>query len=325
MSTAVQPTLPPPAGTASTHAALVISSLVGGLIVLAGLVIAGYVVPMLWQEFVAPATSQLPGFLNVFLKVTFQLAAAGALVYAATHIAGSNPPKGLRGGIILVIAAFIAIFFIVRAVSINTAESGYGTPITAVVLALLLFGGYKLLMSMWAEGKMHTIEEQGWMHTNGFKATQGLTVRRWTLIGILIIGWTGAYSLSEHRSMGVGDLLISVPFVANPIAILPSKEYTVPILIALFTGWFAWRLVNVPVFADFLIATEAEMNKVSWSTRKRLIQDTIVVLITVAIITAFLLIVDLFWGWLLSRSFIGVLPSKPPEVQKKTAGEAPKW
>ena len=80
--------------------------------------------------------------------------------------------------------------------------------------------------------------------------------------------------------------MISVPFLANPVAVLSSKEITVPILIALFTGWFAWRLVNVPTFADFLIATEAEMNKVSWSTRRRLMQDTIVVLITVAIITA---------------------------------------
>ena len=28
--------------------------------------------------------------------------------------------------------------------------------------------------------------------------------------------------------------------------------------------WFSFRLVNMPPFADFLIAVEAEMNKVSW-------------------------------------------------------------
>ncbi len=32
--------------------------------------------------------------------------------------------------------------------------------------------------------------------------------------------------------------------------------------------WLAWRVVNVPSFADFLIATEAELNKVSWTTRR---------------------------------------------------------
>ena len=51
--------------------------------------------------------------------------------------------------------------------------------------------------------------------------------------------------------------------------------------------WRAWRgMVNFPAFADFLIATEAEMNKVSWTTRKRLVQDTIVVLTTVVLMTA---------------------------------------
>jgi len=69
-----------------------------------------------------------------------------------------------------------------------------------------------------------------------------------------------------------------------------------------------------------LIATEAEMNKVSWSTRRRLYQDTIVVLVTLAIMTLFLFVVDMFWGWLLSRSIVGVLPSKtdlPPSRTQK--------
>mgnify|MGYP003579247066 CR=1 FL=1 len=43
----------------------------------------------------------------------------------------------------------------------------------------------------------------------------------------------------------------------------------------------------------------------SWSSRKRLVQDTIVVLVTVVLMTLFLLLVDMFWGWLLST----VLPS----------------
>ncbi len=325
MSTAVQPTITPPTGSASNHAALVVSSVIGGLVVLGGLVIAAYAVPTIWQQYIAPSTSQLPGFLNVSLKLTFQLAAAIAVVYAGTRFAGNNPPRGLRGGIFLVISTIITIFFVVRAVSIHTAGTGYGTPVTAVVLAALLFGAYKLLMSGWAETKMHAVEDQGWFHTYGFKATQGLNLRRYTIVGILIVGWSGAWSLYRNQIMGTGDLMLSIPFLDSPIAILPSKEVTVPLLIVLVTGWFAWRLVNVPPFADFLIATEAEMNKVSWSTRKRLIQDTIVVLITVAIITTFLLVIDLFWGWLLSRSFIGVLPSKTPDAQKQVAGEAPKW
>ena len=41
------------------------------------------------------------------------------------------------------------------------------------------------------------------------------------------------------------------------------------------------------------IATEAEINKVSWTTRKRLIQDTTVVLVTVFLFTLFLFVVDI--------------------------------
>ena len=63
----------------------------------------------------------------------------------------------------------------------------------------------------------------------------------------------------------------------------------------------------MPTFAEFLIATEAEMNKVSWSSRRRLLQDTVVVLVTTLFMAFFLLAVDLFWGWLLSRSTVGVL------------------
>ena len=87
----------------------------------------------------------------------------------------------------------------------------------------------------------------------------------------------------------------------------------------------AFRAVNVPDFAEFLIATEAEMNKVSWSTRKRLMQDTVVVLLTTLIMTLFLLVVDLFWGWLLSRQTVGVLPSRSSRPDKGAQVKEAKW
>ena len=77
----------------------------------------------------------------------------------------------------------------------------------------------------------------------------------------------------------------------------------------------------MPTFAEFLIATEAEMNKVSWSPKKRLAQDTVVVLTTTLLMALFLLVVDLFWGWLLSREIVGVLPSKAG-TDKDKAGKA---
>jgi preprotein translocase SecE subunit len=79
--------------------------------------------------------------------------------------------------------------------------------------------------------------------------------------------------------------------------------------------WLAWRVVNLPPFADFLIATEAELNKVSWTTRRRLIQDTVVVLTTVVLLTLFLFAVDVIWSILLSWKPIGVLKVGDPTQQ----------
>jgi preprotein translocase SecE subunit len=102
------------------------------------------------------------------------------------------------------------------------------------------------------------------------------------------------------------------------VTLLPNIKFTIPMILIALIIWLSWRMVNYPVFADFLIATEAEINKVSWTPRAKLVRDTIVVLVTVFIITFFLFIVDIFWGFLLSRSWIGVLPSEEEKQQRTT-------
>jgi len=85
------------------------------------------------------------------------------------------------------------------------------------------------------------------------------------------------------------------PVEFQTLTILPSVKFTVPLLLVVGTLWLAFRVVNYPTFADFLIATEAELNKVSWTTGRRLRQDTIVVLATVVLLTVFLFVVDILW------------------------------
>jgi preprotein translocase SecE subunit len=104
------------------------------------------------------------------------------------------------------------------------------------------------------------------------------------------------------------------------VHLLPDMNYTVPIILIIGGLWLAWRVVNFPPFADFLIATEAELNKVSWTTQKRLVQDTIVVLVTVVLFTVFLLIVDMAWSWLLTT--IKVMPEQPAAT-RVTDGDQP--
>ncbi len=59
-----------------------------------------------------------------------------------------------------------------------------------------------------------------------------------------------------------------------------------------YLGWVIFRIVHFPPFAEFLIATEAEMNKVSWTNKEDLIRATTVVLATVVLMTVFLFMVD---------------------------------
>src|SRR5262249_35192157 len=97
---------------------------------------------------------------------------------------------------------------------------------------------------------------------------------------------------------GIGDSIV--------VLWLPSLSLTVAI--GALTIWLAYRLVNFPKFADFLIATEAEMSKVTWMTRRRLIQDTIVVLVTVFLMSIFLGGMVFSWCFLLKQ--VGVVLEK---------------
>ena len=79
----------------------------------------------------------------------------------------------------------------------------------------------------------------------------------------------------------------------------------VPAAVGLVFGWLIFRLVQYPPFVEFLIATEAEMNKVSWTSRDDLYRATTVVLTTVVLVAVFLFAVDWIWSNLLQ--ILGVL------------------
>ena len=82
-------------------------------------------------------------------------------------------------------------------------------------------------------------------------------------------------------------------------------QYALPGALLLVCGWVTYRLVNVPSFADFLIAVEAEMNKVSWPTRQELFRGSAVVLIVIILLAAVLFGFDMFWSTLFTR--MGIL------------------
>jgi preprotein translocase subunit SecE len=83
-----------------------------------------------------------------------------------------------------------------------------------------------------------------------------------------------------------------------------AVQYLIPAAILLVGLWVSYRVVNLPRFADFLIAVEAEMNKVSWPTRDVLFRSTFVVMFTIFALAVILFLYDLLWSQLLHQ--IGV-------------------
>ena len=116
-----------------------------------------------------------------------------------------------------------------------------------------------------------------------YKRSQGRTVRIVTFVAILLIAVLGAVALSDK---------LSGYETTRP----PLLRFGIPTLIVLGVGLLVYRLVNRPKSADFLIATESEMKKVSWSSRKEVIGSTKVVIITTVILASMLLGVDAFFA-----------------------------
>jgi len=301
-------------------------SLLGAAIVLGGLALILQGIPQLWASGVAPTLqSTIGNSANAALRVVAQFAGAFAVLLALRALGGAFPGRGLRGGIALSISLIIAGFFLARAAIMIVQRLGTeggvngGNIFSLIVVGLGLYLTFVFVnsgrMKRWSLG----LEDAGWFSMRPYKRTQGTVVRRFTLLGFLIIFGCGIATLVRNNILTTpaeanGNWILEVPYV-GPTTILPSVAWTLPVLLAIAAIWLAWRIVNYPVFADFLIATEAEMNKVSWTTRRNLIKDTIVVLVTLFVITAFLFVVDVFWGFILSREVVGILPTNSDKKQ----------
>jgi preprotein translocase subunit SecE len=63
--------------------------------------------------------------------------------------------------------------------------------------------------------------------------------------------------------------------------------------------WVGYRLVQFPPFADFLIAVEAELNKVAWPSRTELVRASVVVIVLMFGLTLVLFTYDTILVWFL--------------------------
>jgi preprotein translocase subunit SecE len=124
-----------------------------------------------------------------------------------------------------------------------------------------------------------------------YKRSQGRIARQLTFAGLAIGVAVGCWSLAVSlRTWGwsrdwAGSMGISVDVLGTIVGI----AVCIPLV------WICYRVVNIPRFADFLIAVEAEMNKVSWPSKTELIRASMVVLFVVFLLSAVLFLYDFFW------------------------------
>jgi len=133
-----------------------------------------------------------------------------------------------------------------------------------------------------------------------YKSGQGYWTRMGTAIGAALLGVMLSYTIYDKLpSFFSGD-----PSFGKKVALEVSAGFLV-----LWCG-LAWWLMNKPTNGDFLIATDSEMKKVNWTSKKELIGSTRIVIIFMFSIAAFLFTVDELWGWLMYLA--KVMTIKPP-------------
>lgn len=116
-----------------------------------------------------------------------------------------------------------------------------------------------------------------------YKHGQGYNTRMGTVAGAALVILVTAYFLYTY-----------MPTWGVPRNVTLGVVSLVVVGLALV----AFMVINKPVVADFLIATDGEMKKVNWTTRKELIGSTKVVILFVFLITLVLFLFDVFFGYM---------------------------
>lgn len=124
------------------------------------------------------------------------------------------------------------------------------------------------------------------LRTAIYKRSQGRLVRQFTCLAVWIVVALAAWRMHDYLRV-----------VATR---LPGwLAYVLPVTVLAAGMWVGYRLVNYPPFADFLIAVEAELNKVAWPSRADLVRASVVVIVLMFGLTLVLFTYDTILVWFL--------------------------
>ena len=133
-----------------------------------------------------------------------------------------------------------------------------------------------------------------------YKPGQGYYTRLWTAVGGSVLILWGAGALYQQ----VSSILAPTTPYYNPLTYGISTAFVLGI-----GGLLYWIVGLNRRTNEFFIATEGEMKKVSWSSRREVIRSTKVVITTTLLMAVVLFVADLLFMWFFST--IGVLKGFP--------------
>ena len=136
----------------------------------------------------------------------------------------------------------------------------------------------------------------GFFHV--YKRGQGYWTRMGTAAGLALVGLLTANFIYSELPPRI-DYLQHHHNAALAIAVGFLVVY----------GVLCWYYMNKPTPADFLIATDLEMKKVNWTSRKELLGSTKVVILFMFLIAILLFVTDVLFGYLFY--FLRVLENRP--------------
>jgi preprotein translocase SecE subunit len=119
-----------------------------------------------------------------------------------------------------------------------------------------------------------------------YKKGQGYWTRMGTAIGAGFLGVMVAFELYNQIPTFMTGEAKHDKHVALVVALVFLTAYV------LWAFWFT----NKPSTVDFLVATDSEMKKVNWTTRKELIGSTKIVILFMFLIAIYLFVCDLLFG-----------------------------
>ena len=143
-----------------------------------------------------------------------------------------------------------------------------------------------------------------------YKKDQGRLARLVTFWVLGLFVFYGCYSFYNEVLLKYWKSSLGAPLIEGmkkvPVLGLDlngAMLITLALLFALF--WLLYRWEQKPKVADLLIETESEMRKVTWPSMPEAMNSSLVVIVCVAFLMAFLAGADWFLGRLAAQVLIG--------------------